>query len=118
MAKLLPVRTVVCTGCRARIQASPRYTFLGLFRFTCPRCGQGFLYPMSARRRKWYIGVAVVFTVLSLALLAFAGQVALPGILPIAAVIALVQDSSARKRVAAAETGAWSPAFTPGRPDS
>jgi hypothetical protein len=113
MARKLPVRSVVCTNCHARIDAAPRYSLLGLRRFVCPRCSASFLYPMSLRRRKWYVVVAVVFAALSVGLAVSAGIVALPGILPVAAAIALIQDSMARKKVAAAE-GEGHP---PSRPD-
>jgi predicted RNA-binding Zn-ribbon protein involved in translation (DUF1610 family) len=111
MAKKLPVQSVVCTNCQARLEASPRLNLLGLLRFKCPQCTETLLYPMSPRRRKVYIGIAVVFAVLSVALLAFTGRVAIPGILPLAAALGVVQDSTVRKKVAVAE--ARGPSFQP-----
>ena len=117
MAKRVPERTVVCTNCRTQVVAAPRYTLLGLFRFACPRCGETFVYPMSDRRRKWYRVIAVLFAVLFAVLVAFGGRIALPGILPVGAVVALVQDAAARKKVAATEASASMAGLAPARPD-
>jgi hypothetical protein len=103
MAKQLPTQRAVCTNCFARFEGAPRYSFLGLMRFGCPRCQQSFLYPMSPRRRKWYFVIGVLFAALFIGLVVWTGTLALPGVLPVAATIALIQDSTARKKVAAAE---------------
>ena len=111
MAKKLPIQNVVCTNCHARVQVAPRYNVLGLLRFDCPICSRKFLYPMSPRRRKVYIGIAVVFSVMAVAVIVASGTIIFPGILPALAVIGLIQDSNARARVRAAESA--TPTFKP-----
>jgi predicted RNA-binding Zn-ribbon protein involved in translation (DUF1610 family) len=112
--KKLPVQNVTCTECHSHVEAAPRHSFLGLPKFECPRCGKAFLYPMTARRRKAYVGIAVFFGLLFVAVIVVAHVLPIPGILPVAAVAGLVQDSNARKKVAAAEASVASgPIFTP-----
>ena len=60
-----------------------------------------FLSPMSARRRKVYVGILIGCGVLSLAIV-IRGVVPIPGILPVGALVGLIQDSNARKKLAAA----------------
>jgi hypothetical protein len=100
------MQRVICTNCRARVEAAPRYNFVGLLRFDCPHCRKHFLYPMSPRRRKAYIAIAVLFSILCAAAMILAGSFVLPGILPAAAVVGLIQDSNARAKIEAAESSA------------
>jgi hypothetical protein len=62
---------------------------------------------MSDRRRRVYIVIAAVFAVLFVALLLATGTLVIPGILPVAAAWGVVQDTTVRKKVAVAETGAY-----------
>ena len=88
----------VCTQCGAGVLAVPKLSFMGLPRFACQACGVTFSAPLSGARRKTMTVIAVIFGVATVGALA-AGLVLLPGILPVAAVVALVQDSTARKKL-------------------
>jgi hypothetical protein len=111
MAKKLPPQSVLCTTCHARFEAAPRHTFLGLYRFTCPHCSSKVVYPMSARRRKWYIGIAIFFAAMCGLVIVAARAIPIPGILPVGVVVGLIQDSNARSKVREAEAAV--PAFQP-----
>ncbi len=102
MAKKLPVQAAVCTECRARFEAAPKLTFLGLPRFSCPVCRKTFLHPMEAWRRRVYAGFALFFALVFVVNL-LNGSIALPGFVSAGAIIALVKDYDARKDVQEAE---------------
>ncbi len=101
MAKRLPVQSVVCPECSSRFDAAPVLSFLGLPRFQCPQCTKKFLYPLSDRRRKAYVGIVVVFGLLAVGIIVGAHAIPIPGILPVGVGVGLAQDSKARKKLAA-----------------
>jgi predicted RNA-binding Zn-ribbon protein involved in translation (DUF1610 family) len=109
VTKKLPIQNAVCTNCRTRVQAAPKVNLMGLHKFTCPNCGKPFLYPMPDRRRNWYIGFGVAFLVLFVVLLLTTRRIAFPGVIPVAAIIAVIQNASVRRKVAAAEADVANP---------
>ena len=54
---------VICTKCHYIFEGKPKRTFLGYFKYHCPKCGKKFLYPLSDSYQKIYlvlIGLAIV----------------------------------------------------------
>ncbi|MFN2545028.1 MAG: hypothetical protein ABR600_10750 [Actinomycetota bacterium] len=99
MAKNLPVEHVTCTECGSEVEAAPKLNFLGLYRFECPRCEKAFLYPMSARRRKAYLGLSIFFGLVSVAVFLKTGAAPIPGVLPVLIALGLYRDSKVRRKV-------------------
>ncbi len=97
MAKRLPVQSVVCPECSSRFDAAPVLSFLGLPRFQCPQCTKKFLYPLSDRRRKAYVGIVVVFGLLAVGIIVGAHAIPIPGILPVGVGVGLAQDEGAKE---------------------
>lgn len=91
-------------GCARFVAAPTNLDLLGFPRFTCPRCGTGNKLPLTSGRRLAYriiVGVIGVGTVIAW----INGIVAVPGLLAIAVVYALVKDASLRSEVEARELG-------------
>ena len=99
MAKSLPVEQVSCTECLATVEAAPKLDFLGLNLFSCPSCQKTFRYPMSASRRRTYIGLSLLVALAAAAMYLVAGLLPLPGVLSIALLLGLNRDSKVRKKV-------------------
>jgi len=91
--------SAVCSHCQTPFSGTPTRTFLGFQRVKCSSCGTSLTYPLTSGYRIAYW----VFLVLFGAALANAlaeGEVALPGLAVIGAVIALVRDAQIRRKVA------------------
>jgi len=98
----LPVQNVVCTECRTPMEAQPKRSFLGFRKFQCTSCRKVFLYPLTTGYWILYLVAIILFGCLSVALL-LAGKVALPGILVIAGVVAMVKNAMIKQKVAKTE---------------
>ena len=84
------------------MRAVPKRSFLGFLKFTCPSCRKTFLYPLTRGYRIAYWIVVVLVGVACIVGLIL-GEVVAPGLLAIAAAIALAKDHSVKTRVAKAE---------------
>jgi hypothetical protein len=91
---------LVCGSCHVALSNSgpiPR-TFLGFGRVVCPQCGQTTHYPLTNGTKIFYwvlVAAVTVFCVVELS----QGNVALPGLVWIAAVAALVNNGSIERKV-------------------
>lgn len=95
----------ICRQCHESFRQQPKRTFLGFQRLKCPRCSREVVYPLTPGYRATYwilVGLMALVTIGSLA----QGQVAFPGLLGLAVIWGLIEDSRLRKDVAKAEAGA------------
>ena len=87
-----------CSSCKHKFTAVPRRSFLGFQRLNCPACAKSVLYPLTSGYRTTYkvlLGLMVLAVFGALA----KGDIAFPGVLGIAAVVALLKDRGIKKRV-------------------
>jgi hypothetical protein len=91
---LLP-REVICTECYSTFEAIPRRSFLGFLKFICPDCKREFLHPLtSGYRTFWWI--MIILGIIAL----FGGPFGVIFVIAgIAGIVALVKDSSLKKKL-------------------
>jgi hypothetical protein len=89
-----------CAHCRNQFRATPKRSFLGFQKLKCFKCSKEFLYPLTGGYRSIY-RVVLALTIVSILVSFSRGKPPLPGLLGIAAVIALIQDSKLRKATVA-----------------
>ena len=89
-----------CAHCRTQFRATPKRSFLGFQKLKCFKCAKEFLYPLTSGYRTIY-RVVFALTIVGILINVSRGQTPLPGLLGIAAVVALIQDSKLRKTTVA-----------------
>ena len=90
----------ICPHCQARFTLTPKRTFLGFQKMTCPECKENVVYPLTREYRItcWALFVFMILTIVG----SFSrGGISVPGGLRIAVGIALIRDWSIKNRVAA-----------------
>jgi ribosomal protein S27E len=95
----LPAIDVTCPGCGTKFLGFPTKSFLGFQNVKCRKCSKDVVYPLTSGYRTLYrviFALMVVLVVVSLS----KGVVPVPGLLGIATVVALIQDSKIRKTTA------------------
>ena len=86
-----------CPKCKNMFNGEPRKTFLGFQKLVCPRCRNGLAYPLTRGYRIFYWVMLVLMGLMIVE--AFAqGDFALPGIVGICMIVALVRDARLRRR--------------------
>jgi hypothetical protein len=91
---------IICSHCKEAIEGKPKRTFLGFQRYTCESCKKPTVYPLTSGYRAIYWVAIVVFALGSLMALQ-QGNVLIPSILLIAAIVALIKDKSIQKKIIA-----------------
>ncbi len=89
---------MICEGCKESSEVKVKHTTLGFPTMKCPKCQHLNTYPLSKSYRNGYIAM-VVIGVLALIWGLATGQTVVPGILFVAACIALYSDNKKRKKV-------------------
>ncbi|MCK4277456.1 MAG: DUF4190 domain-containing protein, partial [Phycisphaerae bacterium] len=89
---------IICPECRSSFRMPARKSFLGFRKYRCPACSSKVIYPLTpAYRVIWWVGFGIVVVA---ALLTVTRQVvAIPGLLGIVAVFAVISDLRIRKKV-------------------
>ena len=90
--------SAVCTQCHGAIRAPARRTFLGFRRLSCPLCKQRFIYPLTSGYHATYV-VFVCLMLLGVLLGLMEGELRLPWVVGMFAVLALVKDRRIRREV-------------------
>ena len=92
---------VVCTECHSTFNATPKRSFLGFLQFVCPKCNRKVVYPLTSGYRIFYWIVFTYMVIVSV--VAFKqGGFAIPGLIGIAVIIALIKDTSIKRKVQSA----------------
>ena len=88
-----------CAGCRSSFVGQPTRTFLGFQRLKCPRCNREVVYPLTSgfRITYWVVVALMAFAVVANAA---EGRIAVPGLIGILIIVALVRDWKLRKQTA------------------
>ena len=71
-------------------------TFLGFHKIICPKCNHKNIYPLGSGYRVFYIILVIIFAFWFLVALS-TGTILFPGLLLVAAAVAIYKDSSMRK---------------------
>lgn len=98
----LPAIDVICQNCSHSFTAVPKRSFLGFQKVACPSCGKKSIYPLTQGYRVTYWVLIALMIVWFLGTLS-KGDIAVPGILGVAIIVALIKDSSIKKKVKALE---------------
>ncbi len=98
----LPETRVICTACRLRFVARPKRSFLAFQKFSCPACNATVIYPLTSGYRIFYQFAVVLMVLASLGALT-KGDLPVPGLVGVAAIIALLKDRKIKKQVEQAE---------------
>jgi hypothetical protein len=88
--------SVTCPSCGTKFLGFPKKTFLGFQNVKCRKCSKNVVYPLMSGYRTLYRVIFVLMLVVVVASLS-KGVVPVPGLLGIATVVALIQDSRIRK---------------------
>ena len=89
---------VICPNCKNQFEEKPKRSFLGFSKFSCPKCNNEFIRPLTSGYRTTYYILLIIFIIITFMSL-IGGGVAIPGLLTIIAVIALIKDRSLRKKI-------------------
>ncbi|MCE5328393.1 MAG: hypothetical protein LLG01_18485 [Planctomycetaceae bacterium] len=103
------IEEFLCPNCRTRASAQRQSTFLGFKKFLCPNCGKSVSLDLRTGYRVLYWIVLPLFTLLTISLL-LQGKIAIPGILVVAAIIAIVKDLCVRSEMKKLQAQCASPA--------
>jgi hypothetical protein len=87
---------VTCPNCSTKFVGFPKRSFLGFQKLKCRKCSKDVLYPLTSGYRTFY-RVIFVLMVIGVWFSLQAGVTPTPGLLGIATIIALYQDSKLRK---------------------
>ncbi|MGA2527328.1 MAG: hypothetical protein ABSF79_12045 [Smithellaceae bacterium] len=98
----LPAIDAVCQNCSRRFTEVPKRSFLGFQKVACPSCEKKSTYPLTSGYRATYWVLLALMVVGFIGTLS-QGGIAGPGIFGIAIIIALIKDSSIKKKVKALE---------------
>jgi hypothetical protein len=82
-----------CPACGHEPAATPKRTILGFRRFTCERCSESVMGPLSRRRHRVYVAIVFVAGVVAAVRYAVWGEVPIPGLLPAVVAVALYLDA-------------------------
>jgi hypothetical protein len=82
---------MICTECAQDVQATTKLTFLGFPSFTCPSCHKLVTYPLGTGRKVFYWILVAVFAAMTINALMH-GQIAVPGLIGLLVIIAVVMD--------------------------
>ncbi len=88
-------KLMVCEKCKESSEVKVRLSLLGFPRWNCPKCKQENIYPLGVGYRNFYI----VLVILGVSIFFYAigtGRPYTPGLLLIAAIIALYKDNKMR----------------------
>ena len=89
---------IICTNCQQEFYAIPKKSLLGFKKYSCPHCKEKVLYPMDAGQLMLNWGI--IFILLCLTAAAFGnGGMAIPGLISIIAIIAVIKDIVLRHQV-------------------
>lgn len=94
--------SATCGACErqfsAQLSAKPARSFLGFPRVTCPKCDKYILFPLTPGYRILYWVILVSMVISSIGYLK-RGEIPIPGLLGIAAIVGIVKDIKLRRRV-------------------
>jgi hypothetical protein len=93
---------MICTECAQDVPAATKLSFLGFPTFMCPSCNKQVRYPLSMGRKIFYWLLVALFAGITINALAH-GAVAMPGLLGILVIIAVVTDLGQMAKVREAE---------------
>ncbi|MCE5278913.1 MAG: hypothetical protein ABFD92_18810 [Planctomycetaceae bacterium] len=88
----------LCPNCRMRSTAERQSTFLGFKKFLCSNCGKSVTLDLRTGYRVLYWIVLPLFILVTLGMLT-KGSMPTPGILVIAAIIAIIKDFCVRSEM-------------------
>ncbi|HEX9084820.1 MAG TPA: hypothetical protein VF836_08790 [Gemmatimonadaceae bacterium] len=88
--------TATCPSCSTRFTGFPKRSFLGFQKLKCRKCSKDVLYPLTSGYRTFY-RVILVLMVIGVWFSLKQGVTPTPGLLGIATIVALIQDSKLRK---------------------
>jgi hypothetical protein len=89
---------VTCKKCDSKFTGVPKRTFIGFQKLVCPTCQEKLTYPLTSGYRATYWVLLVVM--ISNTFVAISqGGFAVPGIIGIAVIFALIRDRNIRKQV-------------------
>lgn len=111
----LPEMSAVCSQCRARFVVRPKRTLLAFQSCKCLACNASVIYPLTRGYRVFYQFVLVMMVLASLRTLA-KGDIPLPGVFGVIAIVALFQDKKIKNQVARAEALPPRPPSRPANP--
>ena len=94
--------SVVCTSCLHEFTSPNKLSFLGFRTYLCPQCGKKVYYPLRSDYFGCYTASLVLGAVIIIVVFA-EGGVAVPGVLMLAGVAALVSNAKVKKAIAEAE---------------
>jgi predicted RNA-binding Zn-ribbon protein involved in translation (DUF1610 family) len=92
----LPEINAKCASCGHSFRAKPTRTFLAFQKMKCPKCSKDVIYPLTSGYRTTYWVIVMLMIIAFLGSLG-SGQIAMPGLLGFAAIIALIRDAKLRK---------------------
>ena len=95
----------LCIECLKTTQVTVKKTFLGFARFTCPACNKVNTHPLGNGTRIAYVVIGALLVVATIVVVA-QGAIPIPGLLGLGAILGLVKDSEARKKLADAQSRA------------
>jgi hypothetical protein len=87
---------VTCPNCSTKFLGFPKRSFLGFQKLKCRKCSKDVMYPLTSGYRTFY-RVIFALMVIGVWFSLKAGVTPTPGLLGIATIIALYQDSKLRK---------------------
>ena len=88
----------VCLKCDHHFTVIPTRSFLGFQKLTCPKCHENLTYPLTKGYRNIY-WVILCIMIVSFIFALTQGKVSFPGILGIAAIIALIKDKKIKDQI-------------------
>jgi hypothetical protein len=92
----LPEINAKSASCGHQFRARPTRSFLAFQKMNCPKCSKDVMYPLTNGYRITYWVIVVLMIIAFFGSLG-SGQIAMPGLLGFAAIIALIRDSKLRK---------------------
>jgi rubrerythrin len=94
----MKTKEIKCEQCGETSEVKIGRTFLGFNKAVCPKCNHQNIYPLGNGYRTFYI-ILISLGVLMFIVTISTGVTFTPGILLIAAIIAIFKDSSLRKKI-------------------
>ena len=89
---------VICPNCKNIFEEKPKLSLLAFRKFSCPSCSDKFIYPLTSGYRKLYLFLLILFILFTIAAFTM-GEVVIPGLLVIGAIIALIKNNSLKKKL-------------------
>ena len=107
--------SVVCTNCLNQFAAWKKLSPLGFKTYLCPRCNTKVYYPLAGDHFGCFVAVLIAFGIITVTSLA-SGKVAIPGLIAVLAVPALINNARIKRRTREAEGKARALAAPPPEP--